>query len=60
MRFFSSTEARKKAIIALVIFIFLIVAAIVFVWPYLSIFTKPSVIKEVVLSYGIWATLAFI
>ncbi|HRS42470.1 MAG TPA: TVP38/TMEM64 family protein [Candidatus Diapherotrites archaeon] len=60
MRFFSSTEARKKAIIALVIFIFLIVAAIVFVWPYLSIFTKPSVIKEVVLSYGIWAPLAFI
>lgn len=60
MRFFSSAEARKKAIIALIIFVFLIIAAMVFIWPYLSILTKPSVIKEIVLSFGIWAPLAYI
>lgn len=60
MRFFSSAEARKKAIIALFILVFLVVAATVFIWPYLSKLTKPSVIREIILSYGVWAPLAYI
>jgi uncharacterized membrane protein YdjX (TVP38/TMEM64 family) len=60
MHIFSSKEAKKKVIIAFVIFVFLLVAAIVFIWPHLSILTKPTVIKEIVLSFGMWAPLAFI
>lgn len=60
MHIFSSKEAKKKVIIAFVIFVFLLVAAIVFIWPHLSILTKPTVIKEIILSFGVWAPLAFI
>ncbi len=60
MHLFSSKEAKKKVIIALVISLFLVVAAAVFIWPYVSILTKPSVIKELVLGFGVWAPLAFI
>jgi len=60
MNFFSSSDAKKKAIIATIIIVFILVVSLVFLIPFFEIFTRPSQVKEIVLQFGVWAPLAFI
>ncbi len=58
--FFSSTDAKKKAILGIIIITFILVVSFVFLVPFIELFSKPSQIKTIVDGFGVWAPLAFI
>ncbi|MFA5745986.1 MAG: VTT domain-containing protein [archaeon] len=60
MHIFSSTDAKKKAIIATIIIVFILVISAVLLFPFIEAFSHPVQVKAFILQFGMWAPLALI